>query len=224
MPRQNKPFTFSNGVSISIWQANWDQSMERSAIEEQARADRARLNGTGDPELLFFQENIYAGLAAVSEGAVPPLEMAFKLLAHDLDDWYMHVQEMNPTWYLVSEFKEIPIKLGDYEFVVQSMRPSVLMRRMHIETEFGKQPPLPNIKQEVFRIGYYPKLAGCSVGNVPSMEAARTELTETELQSWYDAGKQMIPSWFESLEEQARANQEAALDDKKKSSTKKARK
>ena len=221
MPRQQKPFTFSNGVLISVWQANWDQSMERSAIEEQARADRERLNGSGDPELLFFQENIYAGLAAVSQGDVPSLESAFRLLDHDLDDWYMRVQEMNPTWYLISEVQEIPVRLGDYEFVVQSMRPSVLMRRMHIETELGKQPSLPNIKQEVFRVAYYPRLAGCSVGNVPSVDVARTELTETELQTWYDAAKQMIPAWFETMEEQARANQDAALTNKKKSLTKK---
>ena len=185
--------------------------MERNAIEEKARADRVKLNGKGDPELLFFQEMIYSGLAAASEGNVPALQDAFQLSPEDLDAWHLAVVDVNPGWYTANEYHEEQIQIGDRRITVLSLRPSVLMRRMHLEQLAEQQiTENENAKKIAFRLMYYPRLAGCSIGDVPSETQARQDWSMEELQAWYDAAKRLIPGWFVSLEESAEQNQQAA--------------
>jgi hypothetical protein len=221
--RKQKAFTFPNGSSLVVWQANWDISMERNAIEEQARADRARLNGSGDPELRYFQEMIDSGLAAASEGDVPALATAFQLPPEDLDAWHLAVAEVNPTWFTATDYQQEEIQIGERTITVLSLRPSVLMRRMHLEQAASLQTPSTNAGQETFRAVYYPRLAGCSLGDVPTEAEARTDWSIDELQVWYDAAKRLIPSWFLSLEAMAEQNQQASLEAQAKKKRRRAR-
>lgn len=205
--RQSKDFTFSNGNSLVVWQANYDMDVDREAIEETAQALRVKANGSGNPEKLFFHEVIYPGLAAYSVGNVPNVDDAFLLSDTDLDNWHLLVSKLNPGRYLSTEYKQKEIKLGDRSITVLSNRPSVLMRRIHLEDEVGKLVPLDNPKRQNFRVIFYPKMAGCSL-NAPTETEARQDLSGDELQLWYETCAEMIPAWFKLVEENAEQNQE----------------
>lgn len=222
--RRHKPFTFQDGSQIEVWQASWDMSMDRREIEDQARAEKAKQNGSGDPELFFFHEEIYAGLAACSSGEIPELQKAFHLHPQDLDGWWQTAREVNPGWYEPGELIEHAIKISDGSAItVLSKRPSVVIRRFHLDREAERGAPLDNSRKEIFRVIYYPKLAGCSTGDVPSMEEARTQWGEEDLQAWYDAAKQVVPEWFLSLEELALQNQQRTETITKKKSRRRAK-
>lgn len=210
MPLKRKDFTFSNGNKVTVSEASWDISMLRLEIEQQARADRARLNGSGDPDLLYFHEMIYSDLAAASDGSVPSLQDAFQLAPEDLDAWQLAVAEVNPNWYAAQSHEQEEIEIGERKITVLSLRPSVLMRRNQLETLAQKKSPSENIRQQVFRQAYYPRLAACSLGDIPTEEEARSEWSTEDLQIWYDAAKRQIPFWFISLEQAAEQNQQAA--------------
>jgi hypothetical protein len=215
--RRQKPFTFSDGSQIIAWQASFDEAMEREEIEEAARAEKAKANGSGDPALFYFQEMIYAGLAAASTGAVPTSEQAFRLSAEDLDGWWDAVRNANPGWYGPGELWQKDSQLSDGSTItVLSKRPSVLMRRFRLEQEVDQQPPLASMRREAFRVMYYPKLAGCSIGTVPSMDEARAEWPAEDLQAWYDTAREVIPEWFLHLEELVEQNRQAAEEAEKK--------
>jgi hypothetical protein len=211
--RLHKPFTFQDGSQIEIWKPSWDMSMDRSEIEDQARAAKTQANGSGDPMLFFFWEEIYAGLAACSTGDVPDVHKAYQLLQdhpEDIDAWFQLARGVT-GWYESGELTEQLVQVNDSTSIkCLSMRPSVVMRRYALDLEVDKQEPLPNIRKEVFRVTYYPKLAGCSVGDVPSMDEARAGWGEDDLQLWYDGAKAVIPEWFLSLEELAQQNQRRA--------------
>jgi hypothetical protein len=223
MTRNKKDFTFSNGKSLVIQQANLRMSWVRDEIEEQARADRLHLNGTGDPELLFFQEIIYSGLAAVSEGDVPELADAFRLSPADLDAWHIAAAEINPAWYTVHEYRQEEVEINGHNITILSLRPSVMMRRVHFENEATKGTPAHTAKEENFRLLVYPMLAGCSKGDVPTFDEAIGEWSMDELQSWYEVARRVLPEWFTSLEEQAAQNKEATEQGSKKKSKSTAR-
>jgi hypothetical protein len=174
--------------------------------------------------MFYFQEMIFASLAACSTGDVPDLQKAFELSPADLDQWWFSAREVNPNWYDNDELKEKTITLRDNtQITVFSKRPSVLLRRFRLEVETEKQPALDNVRKEVFRITYYPKLAGCSIGAVPAMEEARTQWSEDDLQAWYDAALEVIPEWFLPLEEIVEQNRQRAEESEKKRSSKRKR-
>jgi hypothetical protein len=215
MPRKQKDFTFSNGDSLVVWQATLDISMSRAEIEEQARSDRAKLNGSGDKELLFFHEVIYPGLAAASEGDVPAVADAFRMTPTDWDAWHLAVAEVNPRWYTIHEYRQEEVEISGRKITVLSLRPSVMMRRVHFEREAEKGPALLSPRREAFRIVQYPMLAGCSIGDVPSFDEALKEWSEDEMQAWYEPARRLVPEWFMPLEEAALKNQQAADEEKK---------
>lgn len=223
MPRIQKDFTFSDGRTITIQGRSLEVTFTREAIEEQAREDRTRLNGSGDPALLFFQESIYSMLAAASMGNVPNVLDAFQLPPTDWDNWRLAVAEIIPDWFRHPEYQEETIKVGGRGITVLSNRPSVLMRLFQLETEATNRqaastPPESteefslrlHAKKENFRTIAYPRMAACSTGDVPTVEQALQEIPEEDLSAWYNAARRMIPEWFVDLEEAALKNQEAA--------------
>jgi hypothetical protein len=215
--RRQSSYIFADGKQITTWQASWDITMARREIEEQARARRLELNGSGDATFLYFWEKIYAPLAACSTGDIPDVQRAFELADAELDGWFLANREVNPDWYDPDEFRDQTITLSDgSQITVWSKRPSVLLRRYRLDQEAEKQPALDNIRKEVFRLTYYPKLAGCSTGDVPGMEEARSQWGEDDLQAWYDAARWAIPEWFLPLEEIAERNRQEAEEAEKK--------
>lgn len=215
--RANKNITLSNGLSLVIWQANYDMSLDRETIEQQAQEDRARLNGTGDKLLLFFQEIIFSSLSAFSTGSVPSLDEAFKLPPEDLDKWHLEIANLNPGFYVVREYKEKQIEIGGRKITVLSNRPSVMLKRVSLEAQAEKEPMLDNPKKEFFRVSQYPRLAGCSIGDVPTMQEALTDWTIEELDQWYQSAREVLPAWFLTNEELVQKETEQQKEDKKKS-------
>ena len=136
-----KPFTVSDGRTIVVSEFEWDMSMRLSAIKEQARQDRARLNGTGDALLLYFQEEIYSYLAACSAGDVPDPQPALELSEDYLDNWFFIVRELNPQMF--DPYDGLP---GQVEFrdgsqltIVSAYNPSSLLRAFRLDLSIQAQ-------------------------------------------------------------------------------------
>jgi hypothetical protein len=215
--RRSKPFTFSNGSQITLWEANWDLAMLRDEIASSARADKAKLNGKGDPVLLYFQEEIYSYLAGCSVPA-PALEESFRLSDEDLDAWYEAAREVNPGLFSDAETAQQVVTFGDGSqiTVLSANRPSVLRRLSRLDAQVSQEAPSENIRTETFRVLYYPKLAACSIGDVPSPQEARVDWPEAELNHWYEAVYAVNPEWFKPLEQIAEQNQARAQKAEKK--------
>jgi hypothetical protein len=167
--------------------------MARNAIEAEARQQKAKLNGQGDTELLYFHEMIYAPLAACSVGEVPDVGQAFQFSPEDLDGWFETVRAVNPDWFEVSplDLETVELRDGSQITVVAADRPSVLMKLHRLEGEAEKGPRADSVSAETFRLLYYPRLAACSLGDVPTLEEARSEWPTSELDKWYQAWRRL---------------------------------
>ena len=227
--RKQIDFTFSDGRQVVVHEANWDIATEKSAQESQARTDKAKLNGSGDPAkaklygsgdpaLLYFREMIYPYLGPCTSGMVPSVEDAMQLPSADLDGWLEVVRVVNSDWLPPTEETEESIEFRDGSklTVLPTTRPSVLMRLQRLELQADQGTPETTVTAETFRLLYYPKMAGCSIGDVPTLEAAR-DLPESELDKWYGAVRRVNPSLFRPLEQMAEANQAAMEATEKKS-------
>ena len=225
--RRSKPFTLSTG-SLTVWESSWDISMARSALEEEARTQRKKcqeqlkeqFDGSPEAQLLYFQEMIYAPLAACSTGEVPDVEQAFQLPPADLDGWFNATREVDPESFgdENAEPETVTFRDGSQITILPAYLPSVLMKLHQLETAAEQTPeqPAESIATVTFRVLYYPRLAACSIGDVPSMEDARTEWPTSELDKWYGATRRVNPRLFLPLEEIALQNKEAAEQQQKK--------
>jgi hypothetical protein len=68
----------------------------------------------------------------------------------------------------------------------------------------------------------YPRMAACSVGDVPTFEQA-VDMPLDEMNKWYFAARRCNPGWFMSLEEVAQKNKEQSEDEKKRQSKRRVR-
>jgi hypothetical protein len=201
MDLARKPFIFSDGRTLQVSESTWESSSIRSRYEEQARSDRARLNGSGDPTFLFFLESFYSFLASCSSGDVPGPEEAFALTDEDLDRWYRTVTEVNPESFLKVDYDktgEVTFRDGRSFRIVSSYLPSVLLRRSRLEEEGLKKEADPKNPKDVFAIYLYPILASCSIGDIPDPEEIRSTWPETEIYKWRDAVEEINPHLFGS--------------------------
>ncbi len=62
----------------------------------------------------------------------------------------------------------------------------------------ARENPSDDPKTQLFRQMFYPKLAACSSGDVPSEEEARAMPSE-QLDKWYEAAKRVNPKWFAAI-------------------------
>ena len=194
----------------SILRATWDISMLRVDLEE-----KARLSPADNQAFQYFAENIYPALAACTD-PMPTLDEAYNMPPAEWDQWYLHAREKNSSWFDDAELTEESIRLSDGAIItIQSQRPSTLMRRETLDAQAQAGEPLENIRRELFRSVYYPKLAGCSIGQVPDESDARSLMSMEDLELWYDAAKRQCPEWFVTLEELAEQNRAGAKTEKK---------
>ncbi len=217
LERAQKPYTFSDGRRVIVWEANWDIASVRDHIREEAIAERAKLNGHGDPELLFFQEVYYSYLASCSVGDVPNLQEAFRLPAAELDGWYQAVMDTNPSWFTETDLsaqETVVFRHGLQVTILSAYRPSVTMRRLHLEAEAERTDPE---HKDIFAWYVYPRLAGCSVGDLPTADELRSSWPETEIYTWKDAAQRVNPDWFGGPQETAERVQSQTLEQEKKS-------
>ena len=216
--RRQKPFDLA-GSSLTVWESSWDISMARTAMEEDARAQKAKLNGSGDPDFLFFFEAIYAPLAACSTGDVPTVEQAYQLPPDAWDRWYETARAVDPDTFgdEVIEPETVELRDGSKITILPSYLPSVQMQLQRLERLANEaQAEGESVSTVTFRLLYYPRLAACSTGDVPSMDEARSEWPTAELDRWYQAARRTNPRLFLPLEEIALQNQEAAEAQQKK--------
>lgn len=211
-----KTIKLEDGREISVFESTWEASANRTRIEETARADRLRLNGTGDPVFLFFLEVYYSYLGSCSSGSIPSPEEAFSLSDRDLDHWYRSIVEVNPEGFKKIDFDltgEVVFRDGASFRIVSAFLPSVTMKRVRLEEEGLRKEADREKPKDVFSVYVYPLLASCSIGEIPSPEEVKT-WPEVEIYKWRDAVEQVNPHLFETAEEraldQARENKEVS--------------
>lgn len=198
---KTEEITFSNGKHLTISQENWDISVTLS--EEQRKAAE---NPLEDKRLQYFREKIYPVLFAPSSGDVPDLNEAYRMLETapiDLDRWYMTVQEVNSGWFSYLNHnpeEEVVFSDGTKLMVHDGNVPTAIMRIRDLE-EAAQDKPYDDLKKQIFRSTFYPKLAACSNGgNVPDEETART-MPSIETNIWYEAVNRVNPHWFQAMHE-----------------------
>ncbi len=217
LERAQKRYQFSDGRRVVVQEANWDIAAIRDRIREEASAEKARLNGQGDPELLYFHEVYYSYLASCSSGDVPDLQNAFHLPASDLDGWYQTVMDTNPSWFVEADQSAqeiVKLRNGLTLTVVSANRPSAVLRRLHLEVEAERADPG---HLDIFNWYIYPRLAGCTIGEIPTAAELRSAWPETEIYKWTDAAKRVNPRWFGGPQETAERLQAETLQQEKKS-------
>jgi len=182
----------------------------------------AKKEANGDVLLEFFARSVYPNLAACTQ-PMPSLQEAYNLNG-SLDGWYDAVREVNPDTFDNSEFTEEEVIFSDErKIVVKSIRPSVILHRVKLEDDAKKATPetkegeTPNVRNEVFRVAYYPLLAGCSFGDVPDYDTALA-MSPMDKQLWYQAARRQVPNWFLTNEQIAERNLEASQEASKKKS------
>lgn len=211
MERARKTIKLSDGREITVEESTWETASKRSAMEERTRAEKSKLNGSGDAILFYFVETYYSYMSSCSTGSFPdPLE-SLSLPDEDLDRWYEAVIEVNPEAFLPvdrSREGEVVFRDGSSFRIVSSYRLSVSMKRARLEEEALRKEEDRNNPKDVFSVVLYPILASCSIGDVPDPETIRRTWPETEIYKWRDAVKEVNPQWFmsdEQLLEQAQA-------------------
>lgn len=220
MDLSRKTFTFSDGRKVEVFESTWESSTLRSRITETARANQARLNGSGDPDFLFFIEEFYSYMASCTSGDVPSPEEAYTLPDTDLDGWLLAVIEVNPESFIKIDRTargEVTFRDGTRFEIVSSYLPSVSIKRKRLETEGLKKEPDPNNPKDVLSVYLYPILAACSIGEIPSPDEIRQGWPEMELYKWRDAIEEINPHLFGSTVEAGERSlqEEKALEKKK---------
>ncbi len=204
MERARKTFSFSDGREVEVFESTWEAGEARAAIEARAKAEKAKLNGSGDPVYFYFLESFYSYLSSCSSGSVPTETEAFGLSDPDLDAWYLATVEVNPESFLPVDFKkrkEVVFRDGSILTIVSSYLPSVTMRRVRLEEEALRREEDRDHPKDVFGVYLYPILASCSIGEIPSPEEIRSTWPESQIYKWRDAVEEVNPHWFGSSED-----------------------
>lgn len=200
MKLRTEEVKLKNGKTITITEENWAISMTLS--EERRKAIEKPLE---DGRLQYFREEIYPLLSAPASGDVPSLEAAYAMVEDapaELDEWYEAVQRINPNWFQW-------LQHHDTEKVVFSDESSLYVTDGNVPSGFMKIRDLENstplndedTRAQIFRMVFYPKLAACSIGDVPSVIEARDAMPTDELNKWYEAVCRVNPHWFKALQD-----------------------
>ncbi len=225
MERTRKPFTFSDGREVEVWESTWETASNRSAMEERSRAEKAKLNGTGDPAYFYFVEAFYSFMASCSTGTVPEAKEALSLSNEDLDGWYKAVVDVNPESFILVDYEkrgEVVFRDGSVFEIVSSYLPSVTMRRVRLEEEALRKEEDRDNPKDIFGVYLYPILAACSVGEIPGPSEIRSSWPESEIYKWRDAVEAINPHLFGTPEQvQKRTMQEVQEVEKKSAKSRK---
>ena len=96
--------------------------------------------------------------------------------------------------------EEIRLSIGKFSFVVKQANLLMRVRRSKLFEEISKLPPTGDLEEDAVRLYFYPRMAGCSEGNMPTLEEF-CELLDTETDEWYKACYQKNPHWFDEDKE-----------------------
>ena len=134
MERLSKSFSL-NGLALVAKEDNLGTENKRARMQSDARTLRASQNGSGDPALLSFAEQIYAVLASCTEGEVPDLDAAYGLTDEQLDCWFESVHSVNASWLQPRENvgEAVTFRDGNTLQIVSGDLPSVLRKLYQLE-------------------------------------------------------------------------------------------
>lgn len=91
------------------------------------------------------------------------------------------------------------------ELTISQANWDISMRLTHLE-DAARDNPVDDPDQQLFMIAFYPRLAACAEGEVPTEEEAR-QMPSDDLDLWYATVKEMNPKWFpdtESIEDESK--------------------
>lgn len=198
MKLSTEEFKLKNGNIITITQETWNISMRLSELRRKAGD-----NPLDDRRLQYFRDEIYSLLIPPASGDnIPSLEDAYAMLENSpehLNEWYRVVQRINPGWFQWLQHHDdelVNFSDGTSLVVVDANVPSGIMKIRDLENDPG--PATENLETEIFKTVFYPKLAACSAGQVPSRLDAQNWPT-VELNKWYEAVNRVNPQWFKPL-------------------------
>lgn len=203
MERARTTFRFSDGREVEVWESTWETASKRSAMEERSRAEKAKLNGTGDPVYFYFLEAFYSYLASCSTGPIPEAAEALSLPNPDLDGWYLAVVDVNPESFTPVDYSrkgEVVFRDGSAFSIISSYLPSVTMRRVRLEEQALQKEEDREHPKDILSVYLYPILASCSIGEIPPADEIRSTWPESEIYKWRDAVEVINPQWFGSSE------------------------
>lgn len=158
-----------------------------------------------DKVFLFFWRTYYPMFAACSDGEVPSPAEAFALPPEILDAWYLAVWELNQD--ILGEVKvpqkEAVVFRDESRLVVHETRdlPSYMLKIVRLEEDALAREDTP-ASEVSFRTYIYPRIAGCSVGDVPDVEAA-VRFPRVELAKWSAATMKLNPHLFQFIIDEA---------------------
>ena len=200
MQLNSETVKFLDNSEILVTEADFPVSIKLQQMQEDAEKKPI--------EDAFQQEfnKLYPTLAACSSGDVPSFEKMFEMLGtspDDVDNWYRAVRRLNPDWFnfdvLDEKIEKVKFRDGLALTVKDVRLPSVWYRLRKIETEEGKSVS-EDPREQAFVWAIYPKLAGCSFGDVPTREEAY-HFPGTELNKWYEVVKKLNPQLFKPIED-----------------------
>ena len=218
MEKENEIVTLSDGREITISENDWGMSRKLNRLHDEMEAEIKIADGSTGPmtALESFKISFYPMMAAVVIGEpVMSPEDAFSLPHTDLDNWYMAVWRQNAEWFddpAPKDFGSELVTLRDgsvVQLAESKGRPSFVLRVAHLE-EIGMEHPKEDPEERLFQQVFYPKMAGCIVGDPPEENEMRSWPT-AEINKVYEAAKRMNPSWFfvlDAISEQARDAEE----------------
>ncbi len=214
----------SDGRKLIVSEADWDMAdLAREMEQENLKTP------SGDP-LMAIMDAIFPSLYAYTKGKkVPDKQEALGLAltrSADFDLWFSAVRRLNPSKFRGNgrdhdkdEKRVVQFRDGSKITVINSdNHPSMVFKAQEIRS-LALQQKSDNIRKFTFQTTFYPAMAACSTGDVPSL-AEVMHWPETELAKWYEACSMENPTLFPSAVREAEV---AAEQTNKKKSTKRKR-
>lgn len=198
MQLEQETVKLRDGTEIVVSEADFPASVKLQRMQKEAREKPLE-----DAILQSFRVGIYPTLAASSSGE-PSLEEAYKLLEGDpegIDQWYRAVRRLNTDWFDYKELNEKIEKIKFRDGLILTVRdwqlPSIWYRVAKLERD---RVEVEDPREQAFAWAIYPKMAGCSDGDVPT-EAEAYHWPNKELNKWYELVDKLNPQLFKALKD-----------------------
>jgi len=200
MELRTKTIRLMDGKNLVVHEADASYDARMALLVNEANtADH------NDKNFLFFWRTYYPILAACANGQIPTPAEAYALPADVLDEWYLTVWELNQD--ILGATKEarsrvVEFRDGSSLTAHETLDlPSFTLRIVALENEALNRENVP-ASEVSFRTYVYPRVAGCSSGNVPSVEEA-IKYPRAELAKWSAIVMDLNPKLFQFIMDEA---------------------
>lgn len=200
MELRNKTIRLMDGKNLVVHEADASYDARMSLLVNDANEARH-----DDKTFLFFWRMYYPILASCTGGEVPSPAEAFALPPEILDAWYLAVWELNQD--ILGEVKvpqkEAVVFRDESSLTVHETLdlPSFMLKIVRLEEDALARENTP-ASEVSFRTYIYPRIAGCSVGNIPSVDEA-VKYPRVELAKWSAVAMNLNPKLFQFIMDEA---------------------